>query len=159
MINILFRKYGLQRLYNFSRELLFCMWWDIVKSQPKNVSDYVKKVYFAYFIFKLGDQNTIWALIRCAEDAKKTFDCRLNKFKQRNNTIDCYFCSINLKRFNRKNKKMYTLTLNQLFVQIPILLKYQFHHQVSQKTQLPWANLVRFFLFTREFFLRVCLRT
>ncbi|GBN88652.1 hypothetical protein AVEN_204563-1 [Araneus ventricosus] len=32
-----------------------------VESQQRNISDFVKKVYFAYFKLKLGDQDKQWA--------------------------------------------------------------------------------------------------
>ncbi|GBN66353.1 hypothetical protein AVEN_161695-1 [Araneus ventricosus] len=41
----------------------FCFICDeyTVKSQERNISDFVKKVYFAYFKLKLGDQDKPWA--------------------------------------------------------------------------------------------------
>ncbi|GBP30587.1 hypothetical protein EVAR_76129_1 [Eumeta japonica] len=48
-----------------------------VKSQQRNISDFVKKVYFAYFHLILGDQDKPWAphkvCRRCEEDLRLWF--------------------------------------------------------------------------------------
>ena len=90
----------------------------IVKSQQRNISDFVKKVYFAYFKLKLGDQDKPWAphkvCRRCEEDLRLWFKGKKNSFRfgipvmwreQQNHTTDCYFCSVDVKGFNTKNKK------------------------------------------------------
>lgn len=89
----------------------------IVKSQQRNISDFVKKVYFAYFKLKLGDQDKPWAphkvCRRCEEDLRLWFKRKKNSFRfgipmmwreQQNHTTDCYFCSVDVKGFNTKNK-------------------------------------------------------
>ncbi|GBM92369.1 hypothetical protein AVEN_9208-1 [Araneus ventricosus] len=43
-----------------------------VKSQQR-ISDFVKKVYFAYFKLKLGDQDKPWLLTSCEEDLRLWF--------------------------------------------------------------------------------------
>ncbi|GBM81508.1 hypothetical protein AVEN_227764-1 [Araneus ventricosus] len=44
-------------LCNFSRQLLFICGEYTVKSHQKSISDFLKKVYFAYFKSNLGDQD------------------------------------------------------------------------------------------------------
>ena len=86
--------------------------------QQRNVSDFVKKVYFAYFKLKLGDQDKAWAphkvCRRCEEDLRLWFNGKKTSFRfgipmiwreQQNHTTDCYFCSVDVKGFNTKNKK------------------------------------------------------
>lgn len=89
-----------------------------IKSQQRNISDFVRKVYFAYFKLKLGDQDKPWAphkvCRRCEEDLRLWFKGKKNAFRfgipmiwreQKNHTTDCYFCSVNVKGFNSKNKR------------------------------------------------------
>lgn len=89
-----------------------------VKRQQRNVSDFVKKVYFAYFKLKLGDQDKAWAphkvCRRCEEDLRLWFNGKKTSFRfgipmiwreQQNHTTDCYFCSVDVLGFNTKNKK------------------------------------------------------
>lgn len=87
-----------------------------VKRQQRNINDFVKKVYFAYFKLKLGDQDKPWAphkvCRRCEEDLRLWFKGKKNSFRfgipmiwreQKNHTTDCYFCSVYVKGFNTKN--------------------------------------------------------
>lgn len=88
-----------------------------IKSQQRNISDFVRKVYFAYFKLKLGDQDKPWAshkVCRRCEDHRLWFKVKKNAFRfgipmiwreQKNHTTDCYFCSIDVKGFNSKNKR------------------------------------------------------
>ncbi|KAL4711555.1 hypothetical protein ACJJTC_003572 [Scirpophaga incertulas] len=89
-----------------------------VKSQQRNISDFVKKVYFAYFKLILSDQDRAWALHKvyrkCEEDLCLWFKSKKIAFRfgipmiwceQKNHTSDCYFCLIDVKGFNTKNKK------------------------------------------------------
>nr|CAH7748141.1 unnamed protein product [Callosobruchus chinensis] len=89
-----------------------------IKSQQRNISDFVRKVYFAYFKLKLGDQDKPWAphkvCRRCEEDLRLWFKGKKNAFRfgipmiwreQKNHTTDCYFCSVDVKGFNSKNKR------------------------------------------------------
>nr|CAH7720491.1 unnamed protein product [Callosobruchus chinensis] len=91
-----------------------------VKEVPtyRNISDFVRKVYFAYFKLKLGDQDKPWAphkvCRRCEEDLRLWFKGKKNAFRfgipmiwreQKNHTTDCYFCSVDVKGFNSKNKR------------------------------------------------------
>lgn len=89
-----------------------------VKRQQRNINDFVKKVYFAYFKLKLGDQDKPWAphkvCRRCEEDLRLWFKGKKNSFRfgipmiwreQKNHTTDCYFCSVYVKGFNTKNRK------------------------------------------------------
>ncbi|GBN57739.1 hypothetical protein AVEN_255025-1 [Araneus ventricosus] len=89
-----------------------------VKRQQRNISCFVKKVYFAYFKLKLGDQDKSWAphkvCRRSEEDLRLRFKGKRNSFRvgipmmwheQQNHTTDCYFCSVDIRGFNTKNKK------------------------------------------------------
>ncbi|PNF16265.1 hypothetical protein B7P43_G11640, partial [Cryptotermes secundus] len=82
----------------------------------------VKKVYFAYFKLKLGNQDKPWAphkvCRRCEEDLHLWFKGKKNSFRfgipmmwreQRNLTTDCYFCSVDAKGFNTKSKTHWPL--------------------------------------------------
>ncbi|KAL4715739.1 hypothetical protein ACJJTC_006318 [Scirpophaga incertulas] len=89
-----------------------------VKSQQRNISHFVKMVYFAYFKLILGDPDKAWAphkvCRRCEEDLRLWFKSKKTAFRfgipmiwreQKNHTTDCYFCSIDVKGLNTKNKK------------------------------------------------------
>lgn len=78
----------------------------------------MKKVYFAYFKLKLGNQDKPWAphkmCRRCREDIFWWFKSKKNSFpfgipmmwrELQNHTTDCYFCLVDLRGFNTKNKK------------------------------------------------------
>lgn len=56
-----------------------------IKSQQRNISDFVRKVYFAYFKLKLGDQDKPWAphkvCRRCEEDLRLWFKGKKNAFR------------------------------------------------------------------------------
>ncbi|KAL4716801.1 hypothetical protein ACJJTC_001957 [Scirpophaga incertulas] len=56
-----------------------------VKSQQRNISDYVKKVYFAYFKLILGDQDKAWTphkvCRRCDEDLRLWFKSKKTAFR------------------------------------------------------------------------------
>jgi hypothetical protein len=54
-----------------------------------------------------------WKCRRCEEDIQLWFKCKKNSFRfgipmmwreQQNHTTDCYFCSVDVKGFNTKNK-------------------------------------------------------
>ncbi|GBM34382.1 hypothetical protein AVEN_131473-1 [Araneus ventricosus] len=89
-----------------------------VKSQRRNISDFMKKVYFAYFKLKLGDQDKQWAphkvCRRCEEELRLLFKAKKNSFRsgipmmwreQQNHTTDYYFYSVDVRGFYIKNKK------------------------------------------------------
>ena len=88
-----------------------------VLKQKLNIRDFVKKVYFAYFGLKLGDQDKAWAphkvCKRCVEDLRNWFKGKLKAFRygipmvwreQKNHSDDCYFCSCDVKGYNLKWK-------------------------------------------------------
>lgn len=88
-----------------------------VLKQQLNITDFVKKVYFAYFGLKLGDQDKVWAphkvCKRCVEDLRNWFKGKKKAFRfgipmvwreQKNHSDDCYFCSCDVKGYNSKWK-------------------------------------------------------
>lgn len=89
------------------------------KSQQRNISEYVKKVHFAYFKLKFGDQDKAWAPYkvcrRCKEDLHLWFKGKKNSFclgismiwREKTHTVNCYFCSVDVKGFNTSNKLSY----------------------------------------------------
>lgn len=90
----------------------------VVKEQQRNISDFVEKVYFAYFGMKLGDQDKPWAPHKvcsiCDEELRQWSQGEKKMFRfgipmvwrePKNHTNDCYFCFCNVQGFNFKNKK------------------------------------------------------
>lgn len=90
----------------------------VVKKQQRNITDFVKKVYFAYFGVKLCDQDKSWAPHKvcsiCVEELRQWFHGRKKSFRfgipmiwreARNHSDDCYFCSCNVEGYNLKNRK------------------------------------------------------
>ena len=57
----------------------------MVIKQQLNITDFVKKVYFAYFGLKLGDQDKVWAphkvCKRCVEDLRNWFKGKKKAFR------------------------------------------------------------------------------
>lgn len=89
-----------------------------VKKQQRTISDFVEKVYFAYFGIKLGDQDKPWAPHKvcavCVEELRQWFQGKKQSLRfgipmvwrePKNHSDDCYFCSCNVRGFNLKNKK------------------------------------------------------
>ena len=85
--------------------------------QRKNITDFVKKAYHAYFGIKLGDQDKSWAphvaCRSCVESLRHWTKGRRSSLvfgipmvwrEPKNHTEDCYFCMTNLFGFNTKNK-------------------------------------------------------
>lgn len=90
----------------------------MVKKHQRNITEFVKNVYFAYFGVKLGDQEKSWAPHKvcyvCVEDLRKWSNRKKKSFKfgvpmvwreQKNHTDDCYFCMVDVSGYNSKNKK------------------------------------------------------
>ena len=88
----------------------------MLKKQQRNITDFVKKVYFAYFGMKLGDQDKSWAphqvcsacvtgLRHWSEGKRKSFSFGVPMVwrEPKNHSDDCYFCSCNVQGFNSKN--------------------------------------------------------
>ena len=91
----------------------FCL-----SENKRNITDFVKQAYFAYFGCKLGDQEKEWAphiVCKCCTEHLRewtkgtrkglSFGIPMVWREPRNHFDDCYFCAINLKGINRKNKK------------------------------------------------------
>ena len=89
-----------------------------LKTQRRNITDFVKSVYFAYFKVPLGDQDKRWAPHKvcktCVEtlrswsqgkNAKLKFGVPMVWREPSNHLDDCYFCLVNVKGFNKKNKQ------------------------------------------------------
>ncbi|XP_072276834.1 uncharacterized protein [Pyxicephalus adspersus] len=88
----------------------------------RNITEFVKKAYLAYFGIKLGDQNKYWAphmvCKTCVECLRQWKNGKLKSLKfgvpmvwrkPQNHDNDCYFCAVKVKGFNRykKNKWEY----------------------------------------------------
>ena len=89
-----------------------------IKKRQRNTSDFVEKVYFAYFDIKLGDQDKSWAPHKvcsiCVEELRQWFQGKKQPLRYgipmvwrepKNHSDDCYFCSCNVQGFNLKNKR------------------------------------------------------
>lgn len=87
----------------------------VVKKQQRSITDFVKKVYFAYFGVKIGDQDKSWAPHRvcsgCVEGLRSWSKGKVKSFRfgvpmiwrePRNHSDDCYFCSCNVQGYSTK---------------------------------------------------------
>ncbi|XP_061480792.1 uncharacterized protein LOC133383677 [Rhineura floridana] len=88
-----------------------------LQKQRKNITDFVKQAYLAYFGVKLGDQDKSWAphkvcktCVECLRQWKNGERKRLNFGvpmvwrEPQNHHDDCYFCVVNVKGFNHYKK-------------------------------------------------------
>jgi len=86
-----------------------------VLKQQQNITDFVKKVYSAYFKLKFGNQDKVLAphevCKRCVEDLRNWFKGKEKALsfgipmvwrEQKNHSDDCYFCSCNVIGYNSK---------------------------------------------------------
>ena len=86
--------------------------------QRRNINSFIKKIYPAYFGVLLGDQDKSWAphqvCTTCVEtlrswsqgkNAKLKFGVPMVWREPKNHADDCYFCLVNVKGFNKKNKQ------------------------------------------------------
>ena len=84
----------------------------------KSVTDFVQQAYLAYFDCRLGDQDKEWAphiVCKCCTEHLRewtkgkrkglSFGVPMIWREPQNHFDDCYFCAINLKGINRKNRK------------------------------------------------------
>lgn len=89
-----------------------------LQDQRRNINTFVKKVYLAYFKVRLGDQDKNWAPHKvcktCVEtlrswskgkNAKLKFGVPMVWREPTNHLDNCYFCLVNVKGFNKKNKQ------------------------------------------------------
>lgn len=89
-----------------------------LKDQRRNINIFVKKMYLAYFKVPLGDQDKSWAPHKvcktCVEtlrswsqgkNAKLKFGVPMAWREPTNHSDNCYFCLVNVKGFNKKNKQ------------------------------------------------------
>lgn len=89
-----------------------------LKTQRRNITNFVKSVYLAYFKVPLGDQDKSWAphkvcktcvetLRSCSQgrNARLKFGVPMVWREPTNHSDDCYFCLVNVKGFNKKNKQ------------------------------------------------------
>ena len=88
------------------------------KSQRKNITEFVKQVYLAYFKVKLGGQDEPWAphkvcktcveALRLWKNGKKRslkFGVPMVWREPQNHHDNCYFCAVKLTGFNRHKKR------------------------------------------------------
>jgi len=88
----------------------------VVKDHQRNITDFVKKLYFAYFGVEIGNQDKCWVPLKvcyvCVEDLRKLYKKEKKAFEfavsmvWREHSNDCYFCSIDVSGYNSKNKKV-----------------------------------------------------
>lgn len=84
----------------------------------KNITNFVERAYMAYFGVKLGDQDKYWAphsiCKQCTEHMRQwtkgtrksmRFAVPMVWREPKNHLDDCYFCALNLKGINRKNRQ------------------------------------------------------
>jgi len=89
-----------------------------IKKQQRKISTNVVNLYFAYFGTKLGDQDKNWAphtvCSICLEELRQWSNGKKQSLRfgipmiwrePKNHSDDCYFCSCQIKGFNKKNKK------------------------------------------------------
>ncbi|GFS60196.1 uncharacterized protein TNCV_2827041 [Trichonephila clavipes] len=89
-----------------------------VKKQQRNISNFVQKVYFAYFGIKLRVQDKSWAphvvCSVCVEELRQWFQGKKKSFlfavpmiwrEPKYHSDDCYFCSCSVQGFNLKSRK------------------------------------------------------
>ena len=71
------------------------------------VTQFIKKVYHAYFGIQLDDQDKPWALYvvckTCVEHLRQW--TQVIRREPKNHNDDCYFCAINLTGINKKKHK------------------------------------------------------
>ena len=92
-----------------------------LKDSRRNITEFAKKAYFAYFGVKIGDQDKNWAphvaCHTCIEHLRQwtngkrismRFAIPMIWREPQNHVSDCYFCALNLKGINRRNR--HTLT-------------------------------------------------
>lgn len=85
--------------------------------QRKPITDFVRRAYLAYFKVQLGDQDKPWAphivCKTCTEHLRQWTNGKRKCLKfgepmiwreQINHSDDCYFCSVNVKGINSKNR-------------------------------------------------------
>jgi hypothetical protein len=90
----------------------------VFDSKVRQIDSFVKKLYFSYFQFKVGDRNKSFAphtaCNTCVDglhywyDGKRKampFAIPMHWREQKNHYDDCYFCMVNITGYNKKNKK------------------------------------------------------
>jgi hypothetical protein len=96
----------------------------MIKKHQRNIAGFIRKVYYAYFGVKLGDQDKSRAPHKvryvCVEDLRKWSKGKKKAFRfgvpviwrePKNHSDDCNFCFCDVKGYNSKHKKV-TLYLN-----------------------------------------------
>ena len=90
----------------------------MIYKHQQNITDFIDKVYFAYFGIQLGDQDKCWAPHKvcyvCVEDLRKWSKGLKRGFRfgnpmvwreQTNHSDNCYFCCTDISVYNSKNKQ------------------------------------------------------
>ena len=91
----------------------------VLPNHQAKITDFVKKIYHDYFGVKLGDQDKPFAPHICCKtcmgnlrdwrnDKRKcmSFAIPMDWREGKDHITDCYFCMINLKGINHKNKHL-----------------------------------------------------
>lgn len=120
----------------------------VVKKQRKNITDFVKKAYYAYFGVKLGDQDRNWAphivCSICVEELRQwtkgekkamRFGVPMIWREQKNHSDDCYFCTCKSKGIPRRQGKILPIRIFHQHCDLFLMVQMcQSHH-----LQITWT--------------------
>ena len=140
---------------------MFCY---TLQSNRKGISEFVKCAYLAYFKVMLGDQDKVWAphilCKQCVEHLRQWTkkDKKSPRFgipmiwrEPKNHFDGCYFCAVNTKGINRKNRNLLVyLNFESAIRQFHTAMKFLFLYLracpnwnclVLNKTKPPFCSL------------------
>jgi hypothetical protein len=91
----------------------------MIQKHQRNITSFIRKVYYAYFDVKLGDQDKSWAPDKlcyvCVEVLREWSKGKKKAFRfgvpvlwrePENHSDDCCFCCCDVESYNSKNKKI-----------------------------------------------------
>lgn len=114
---ILFAEMSSSRRHCLNHPDAFCYICGIytMQKQRRNITDFVKQAYLAYFGVEIGKQDKSWVPHKvcktCVESLRQwtkgeslNFGVPMVWREPKNHHDDCYFCVVNVKGFNRYKK-------------------------------------------------------